>query len=115
VTFPSSSAPAEEQIDETCNNIIDHLKSRVSHCFADEKNPVAEWALSTWANRLSWSDIEKKGTTSDKEKLPSPTDRNTAKGNTKRARNEKPNHLHLNRQQKKKKTVCDINSTAAAD
>jgi len=90
VTFPSNSAPMEEQIDEACNNSIDYLKSRVSYCFADGKNPVTEWALSTWANRLSRSSIEKKGTASDKEKLPPLTNRNTAKGSNKRVRKEEP-------------------------
>jgi len=113
VTFPSNSSPTEEQIDEACNNSIDYLKSRVSYCFTDGKNPVIERVLSTWANRLSRSSIEKKGTASDKEKLPPLTNRNTAKGSNKRVRKEKPNPLYLNRQQKRRKIACNNNSTGA--
>ena len=96
VVFPSNSALTEEQIDETYNHCIDYLKSRVSYCFAGNKNPVTEWALSTWANRLSRSTIENKGTASDKEKLPPLTNRNKPKGNVKWVRKESNNPLYLN-------------------
>jgi len=40
VTFPSSSDPTEDQIDEAYNKSNDHLKSRVSYYFTDGRNPV---------------------------------------------------------------------------
>ena len=113
VVFPSNSSLTEEQIDKTYNHCIDYLKSRVSYCFAGDKNPVTEWGLSTWANRLSQSTIENKGTASDKEKLPPLTNRNKPKGNVKRVRKESNNPLYLNRQQKRIKARNDAPAAPA--
>jgi len=112
VTFPFSPDPAEEQIDEACNNNIDCLKSRVLHCCAAGKNPVAELALSTLANWSSWSIVKKRGTASDTEKLPPLASRNTANGKQQASAKRKTQPLVFESATKKKTAH---NESAAAD
>ena len=104
----------EEQIDKVHNKSIDHLKSRVSYCFAGDKNPVADWGLSTWATRLSRSSTEKNGTAGDKAKLPPLANRNKPKGSAKRVRKESNSPLYYNRQQKRKKKAGNTAPAATA-
>jgi hypothetical protein len=56
---------------------ISFLRTRVSYCFGLPNNNNAKtWMISTWANRITRSSIEKRVTTADKALLPAATNRN---------------------------------------
>jgi hypothetical protein len=67
-----------EDIQATYTTSISFLRGRVSYCFVGlPNNHNAEtWKISTWANRISRSSIEKRGTAADKALLPAATNRN---------------------------------------
>jgi hypothetical protein len=50
-----------------------HLRTRVSYVFTNEKLHHNDWVISTWAKYLSRSMILKKGTDNDKQHLPAAT------------------------------------------
>jgi len=102
VAFPSSQDPAGEQIDEACNNNIDCLKSRVSHCCAAGKIQLLN-GHSQLGQIGQAGPLLRRGAPPVTQKsfhlLPAETPQ---MGNNKRVRKEKPNPLCLNQQQKRK-------------
>jgi len=60
------------------------------------KDTIDKWGLSTGTNRLSRFNLEQKGTTSDKGKLPPEPHRNKPKGKVQWGQKASDNPLHSN-------------------
>jgi hypothetical protein len=105
--FPTGgSVPVdEEQLNAAYDRCIAHLKSTVSYCFANKKDPESSWKIATWSVRVARSSIEKNGTASDKEKLAPAGARNKARKGGKRNRQDIDNPLYLHRQQKRRAAI----------
>ncbi len=99
---PMHETITNQHINEVYDRCVGHLKSTVSYCFQKKKNPENEWTIATWSLRTSRSSIEKKGTESDKAKLPEANNRNKARNKgLQRKRKESENPLYLRRQRKR--------------
>ena len=109
------SVASGDTIDGTYTKCLNHLKTRVSYCFAGTRDPT-KYTVSTWSNRTSRSQIVKKGTDSDKAQLGEAGGRNKAKkqGSTRR-RKAKSSVLYPGRQQKRRKITEQKRETTNED
>lgn len=57
-------------IEESFERGTEHVKSRASYIFQDDKKKYSEWMVSVWSLRVKYHSILKFGTDEDKSKLP---------------------------------------------
>lgn len=65
--------PSVQIVDVLYNQSTEHLKTRVSFVFKNNKLHPNNWAILTWAKHVKRSMIEAKGTAEDKANLPDKT------------------------------------------
>lgn len=103
---------SQEEVDKLYSEFTAVLKQRFSYCFTKTEDCVTTWSISTWAKKMTRSQVLKDGSDSDKRYLAPATYKNNSNNRNKsRKRKNKENPLYLNRQEKRQNRNNNNNNT----